>query len=125
MTAPKKTRTIRVTTIEVHGLGKYPLRLTEAGAEPLTNGAKVVLPFELAQALVFNQGSHVRFAEGTVHHPKTEEKEVEASWRYEILSGKAASPVATEEKKEPVKKEPAKVGKAANRSMAGKTEAKG
>lgn len=113
---------VNVTTLEIYGVGKGNLRLTELGAVALTNGAKILVPIELAQHLLLTHQSHVRLLSGSFNSIPYEAVEKDKGWRGEILSGKAPSPVDTSEKKGPA--EASKIAKATNRSMAGKGQTK-
>lgn len=127
------TRKLRVTTIEICGLApKGIVRLTELGAQPLGNGAKIKVPVEVAQHLILTHQSHVKVVEGDINHIVGEDFDAPAGWRYQVLDGSAPNPVDTSEK-EQLKEEDAPApkpvaaqeGKATNRSMAGRHSKKG
>jgi hypothetical protein len=113
---------VKTCAVEVKGLvGKNVLRLTEAGAVPLANGARVQLTIDTAQRLVEEYPAHLSIVGASAYGiAETSTKEEDEGFRYRVLGGKA-DPVATEGKDAPAA---AEEGKPSNRSMAGKAQSK-
>jgi hypothetical protein len=105
--------------VEVYGLGPKALaRLTEAGAHPLKNGAKVQLPIDVARDVVERDPAHFRIIGiGSAGIAPESVKTESADFRYKILS-QGGDPVATEDAEATKEKQPA------NKSMAGKVQTK-
>ena len=117
--ASPKAPTILVTKVEVSGLGKFPLRVSEVGGKALGNGAVLRLPVQAAQDMCAKYPANCKIVGATGYNIPTEE--APADFRGEVLNeGKAPSATATGKAEGPSGE-----GKAANKNLAKAPATKG
>ncbi len=122
-------KTVLVTKVEIGGLGRFGLRLTEVGGAQLANGSVVKVPVALAQSLVERYPAHCKIQGATSPYDFPTEEVAEGFTpcvvgkdepKAEKKVEKAESPVATEKAKGPSAE-----GKAANKNIGKAPASKG
>lgn len=110
---------IQATCVEVHSLGRYPMRLTEVGGVELHNGAVLKLPVDTAKSLCERHPGNIRMKDADGYNLKTEK--VAVDYKGEVVSAGKPSPVATDKASGKASKE----GEAANKNLAKAPATKG
>lgn len=103
---------VQATCIEISGLGRYAMRLTEVGnGVELHNGAVVKLPVDVAKSLCERYPANIKMKDADGYSLKTEK--VAPDFKGEIVKNVKPNPVATEK----ASGKPSKEGQAANKNV--------
>jgi hypothetical protein len=111
---------IMATHVEVHGLSRYPMRLTEVGGVELYNGAVIKLSVDMAKSLVDRYPNNIKMKDSNGQFSLKTEK-VAPDFKGVVVSNGKPSPVATDKASGQESKE----GAAANKNIAKAPSTKG